>query len=322
MSAAAPAAGALSVVIPNYNHGRFLDSAVSAHLAQSRPPLEVIIVDDASTDDSLEVIDTLRARDDRIRLLRQPSNRRVNAAMNRGLAEARGEYVCFSAADDRVAPDFAAASLGLLDTCRAAGFVFSDPAELRDDTGELRDFPLFLSAQPTCLDAARMVTIMRRSLFTISSNTAIYRRDPLRAIGGFIEELEWYADSWVNYVLAYRHGAAYVPQRLTWFRVSPHSYSAQGIRDPGSQRAVTRRFLELLDEPAYADVAPKFRRSGVMTEFSLRALPWLLASPAGRHHLSVHLAARMLGRGLWSGLRPLAPLGMRRWLRRQASRRA
>lgn len=315
-------AGGLSVVIPNYNHGRFLEAAVSAHLAQTRPPLEVIVVDDASTDDSLAVIAALQARNDRVRLLRQPSNRRVNAAMNRGLAEARGEYVCFSAADDRVAPEFAAASLGLLDTCAEAGFVFSDPAEMLDETGAVREFPLFLSAQPTCLEAARMVALMRRGFFTISSNTAIYRRDRLRAVGGFIEDLEWYADWWVNYLLAYRHGAAYVPRHLTWFRVSAQSYSARGVRDAGRQRAITERFLALLADPVHADVAPKFRSSAVMTEFSLRALAWLLGSPAGRRYLTVRLAARMAGRGLWSGLRPLAPLGFRRWLRRQASRLA
>ncbi len=322
MTGAGQGAGQLSVVIPNYNHGRFLAGAIAAHLGQNRPPLEVIVVDDASTDDSLQVVAGLQAGDPRIRLLRQDRNRRVNAAMNRGLAEARGEYVCFSAADDLVGPDFAAASLALLDDSPEAAFAFSDPAELLGESGIVREFPLYLSATPAHLGAGRMVAIMRRGFFTISSNTAIYRRDRLSDLGGFAEDLEWYADWWVNYVLAYRHGAAYVPRRLAWFRVSPTSYSAAGVRDPAAQKAMTERVLALLQDPAYADVAPLFRRSGLMTEFSLRALGWLLANPLGRRYLTLHLAWRMVGRGLWDGLRPLAPLGLRRWLRRQASRGA
>ena len=319
---ASEGAGRLSAVIPNYNHARFLERAVAAHLAQTQPPLEVIVVDDGSTDDSLQVIAGLQARDDRVRLLRQPRNRGVNAAMNRGLAEARGEYVCFSAADDKVGPDFAAANLAALEQWRQAAFAFSDPAEMLGDSGVVREFPLYLADAPSCLGAARMVEIMRRAFFTISSNTAVYRRDRLVALGGFDEQLDWYADWWVNYVLAYRFGAAYIPRRLAWFRVSPQSYSATGVRDPVRQKALTRQVLSLLQDPAYRDVAPLFRRSGVMTEFSLRGLGWLLGSASGRRYLTPHLAARMAGRGLWDGLRPLAPLGLRRWLRRQASRTA
>ncbi|MFC3227163.1 glycosyltransferase family 2 protein [Marinibaculum pumilum] len=312
-------AGQLSVVIPNYNHGRFLETAVAAHLGQRRPPLEVIVVDDASTDDSVAVVTALQAQEPRIRLLRQDRNRRVNAAMNRGLAEARGDYVCFSAADDLVGPDFAAENLALLDACPQAAFAFSDPAELLGESGIVREFPLYLSTAPAYLEAERMIAIMRRAFFTISSNTAVYRRDRLQEIGGFAEDLEWYADWWVNYVLAYRHGAGYVPRRLAWFRVSPQSYSAKGVRDAAAQRAVTDRVLAMLDEPRYADVAPLFRRSGLMTEFSLRGLGWLLSDRRGRRYLTPHLALRMGARGLWDGLRPLAPLGARRWLRRRAS---
>lgn len=319
MTGEEPGAGQLSVVIPNYNHGRFLATAIAAHLEQKRPPLEVIVVDDASTDDSLRVIADLQARDPRVRLLRQDRNRRVNAAMNRGLAAACGDYVCFSAADDLVGPDFAAASLALLDASPAAAFAFCDPAETLGDTGIVREFPLYLSAAPAYLEAQRMVDIMRRAFFTISSNTAVYRRARLVDLGGFAEDLEWYADWWVNYVLAYRHGAAYIPRRLAWFRVSPHSYSAAGVQDAGAQRAVTARVLAMLQEPEFADVAPLFRRSGLMTEFSLRALGWLLSDPRGRRYLTAHLAFRMAGRGIWDGLRPLAPLGLRRWLRRRAS---
>ena len=78
----------LSVVLPNYNHARYLESALVAHLNQSALPLEIIVVDDASTDESRTIVKRLAARHPIVRLVAMPVNGGVNAAMNRGLAEA------------------------------------------------------------------------------------------------------------------------------------------------------------------------------------------------------------------------------------------
>lgn len=85
-----------SVVIPAYNAGRRLVSAVDSALRQSLPPLEVIVVDDGSTDDTPEIA---RALPPAVRTIRQ-ENAGVAAARNRGAAEARGELVAFLDADD------------------------------------------------------------------------------------------------------------------------------------------------------------------------------------------------------------------------------
>ena len=90
----------LSVVVPNYNHARYLKAALDAHLEQTEAPCEVIVVDDASTDDSRAIVEDVAARNPRVRLIRVARNGGVNAAMNLGLREAGGDFVCFSAADD------------------------------------------------------------------------------------------------------------------------------------------------------------------------------------------------------------------------------
>ncbi len=94
----------VSVVIPAYNAEGFVEEAVRSALAQTHAPLEVICVDDGSTDGTLGVLRALeRERPDLVRVLHQP-NAGAPAARNRGLAEARGEYVQFLDADDLLLP--------------------------------------------------------------------------------------------------------------------------------------------------------------------------------------------------------------------------
>ena len=305
----------LSIVVPNYNHARYLEGALVAHLNQSALPLEIIVVDDASTDESRTIVERLAARHPTVRLVSLPVNGGVNAAINRGLAEAKGEYVCFSAADDLVEPEFAAHSLAILAHHPATGFCFSDPAVLSAKSGGARRFPLFLSDRPCLLSPCDFERLLTSNYFSFSSNSILYRREALIEIGGFIEDLCWYADGFANYVLAFRHGACYVPEVLTLYRVSEDSYSACGARQVLVQRNILYRVLDLLEESRFRDVAGYFRRAAIVPEMRGRSLFWLLAHPRHRGHLTLRLCARLLFGELWLHVLPCTPDRLRRAMR-------
>jgi len=95
----------VSVVTANYNGARYLAQAVRSVLDQSLASLELIIVDDRSSDDSLAVIEAAAAGDPRVRVLVQDENRGPAAARNRALAAARGRWIAVFDSDDLMAPE-------------------------------------------------------------------------------------------------------------------------------------------------------------------------------------------------------------------------
>ena len=91
----------ISVIIPVYNAEKYLNKTLESILKQSLKDIEVICVDDGSTDGSVEIIQSFIKKDDRVKLIRQ-NNQHAGSARNTGLKEAQGEYIHFMDADDYV----------------------------------------------------------------------------------------------------------------------------------------------------------------------------------------------------------------------------
>ncbi|MFC7552372.1 glycosyltransferase family 2 protein [Pseudoroseomonas wenyumeiae] len=119
----------ISVVVPTYNRAALLPATLDAILSQTLRPLEVIIVDDGSTDDTAAVLARYGRR---LRVLRVPNGGDLKAR-NAGLAEATGDLVAFCDSDDLWKPGFLAAMLRMWQVEPALRVAFSDFVILRDD---------------------------------------------------------------------------------------------------------------------------------------------------------------------------------------------
>lgn len=124
----------ISVVMPLFNGGRFLASAMESVLTQSQGPLELLVLDDGSTDDSAGIARSFG--DPRIRLLRNATNQGVVRTRNRGIREARGEFIAFLDCDDIALPDRLETQLSFLRDNPGLILVGSWIA-LMDEQGEL-----------------------------------------------------------------------------------------------------------------------------------------------------------------------------------------
>lgn len=106
--------GLVSIIMPLYNYGRFLNAAVDSVLSQTYANWELIIVDDCSTDDSFAIAQDLAKKDSRIIAYRLDRNGGTSAARNKGLDMAKGEFVAFLDSDDEYDSNYLESQLDLL----------------------------------------------------------------------------------------------------------------------------------------------------------------------------------------------------------------
>ncbi len=122
-----------TIIMPNFNCGSYIESAIKSALAQTIDSLEVVIVDDASTDDSVARVRRVAERfPDQVRLFVQPVNQGSAAARNRALEESRGEWLAVLDSDDLMAPDRLERLIALA-KARGADMVADDMILFYDD---------------------------------------------------------------------------------------------------------------------------------------------------------------------------------------------
>ena len=217
----------LSVVLPNYNHAKFVGRALSALIGQDRPADEIIVIDDGSTDGSLSVIEQFAARVPSIKVLVNRENKGVIPTLKRGLEAARGEYVYFAAADDWVLPGFF--SLALRRLAENPGLaLFCGEAVLVDGPTN-RPFAVRPAVRPVMragpIDPASVQKLLRSTDNWILTGSAVFRRECVLWAGGFDERLGSFADGLLARKAALKFGFFFEPRIVATWMVSPDSVS-------------------------------------------------------------------------------------------------
>ena len=179
----------ISVIIPSYNHARFIEEAIESVLGQTYPDIELIVVDDGSSDDSPAVIRKAlsKAPSSRTKLIEQ-ANTGTAGAIARGVAEAQGELLSILNSDDRYALERFERMLRI--TPDQGDFLAFSGARMIDAAG----FPLpeesyvVKGYQQGLYEAARCPTVgfaLLRNNFATSSGNALMTRSLYERIGGF-----------------------------------------------------------------------------------------------------------------------------------------
>jgi GT2 family glycosyltransferase len=181
-----------AVVIPNWNGARWLPGCLDSIAAQSLQPSEVIVVDNGSTDGSLEL---LRSRD--VRVIELGRNTGFAFAANRGIEAARADYVALVNTDVELAPDFLFRLAAALDAAPTAASVASKMLDLGDPT-RVYDAGDILRRDGVCEQRGRFGPDAGydepSEMFAACAGAALYRRDAVLGVGGFDERFFAYLE--------------------------------------------------------------------------------------------------------------------------------
>ena len=248
----------ISVIIPCYNQAHFLPEALASVQAQTFPDWECIIVNDGSPDHTAAVAQEWVGKDSRFRYIEKP-NGGLSSARNRGLKEARGDYIQFLDADDLIESKKFAWQANLLRNSPHLGIVYSDLRYFPADAPKQRRYTLFGPDKPWIERAWLKPGSMLEKLLDgnlMAVNCPMMRRSVMDKVGLFDETLRA-AEDWHYWLRCAAIGTVFhfapAPDTLALVRI----HSASASQDRTHMRRGTYE-MTLLVAPMLAD--PGLRR--------------------------------------------------------------
>lgn len=271
----------VTVVIPHFNYGRYLPAAVRSALDQPGLELEVIIVDDRSTDGSLETARRIAASDPRIALVEHDRNLRHIRTYNDGLSRATGDYVVLLSADDALVPHALTRAVALMEAHPEVGLVYGAVRWFDGEPPEAEGGLLRWQIWPGEEWIGR---IARRGRNAVVNPEVVMRRSVYAATNGYDPDFPHAGDMYMWLQAAAKASVGYVagPQQA-YYRdhgANMHATEFAGALDDMEQvRDVYRRFFAR--DGAAVPGAERMRRTAMRAVAREALLRGVLLAGAG-----------------------------------------
>ncbi|WP_316197485.1 MULTISPECIES: glycosyltransferase family A protein [unclassified Bradyrhizobium] len=330
------------LVVPNYNHARYLPESLGSIARQTRAPDRVLIIDDCSTDDSIAVISRFLVDNPTWQLIRHQTNQGVVRGQNEALAIADTDWIGFLGADDALHPSYLEKALAQATRFPEAGLICAC-CEIIGPTGAsdarmLR--PIMLPApQSTMLQPADVRRILLAGDNYFSGTVSLYRREALQALGGFDVSLGSFSDAFLARRLALTYGFYFIAEILGYWRIHGQNYSTATATDPTALETklaeISARISDsILFPPGYGALFTRRNRFGAVrmvlgTDAPASAKAAHAAALLDGGPFDAHLLRLLLGLGspgrlaalAWATLRT-RPMSLMRLLAQRARRSA
>jgi len=223
----------VSIVVTSFNHAEFLQQRMESLFAQTYSNIEIIVVDDCSTDGSREYLNQYKTNP-KVSLFFLESNKGYVYASNYGVSKAKGEYIVFAECDDFSEPDQIASLYQAITTNNNIGVAWSC-SNLTNETGNFigTDFPIRSAAfQNYCrtdvqIPGSLILKFMMHSCVVPNMSAAMFKKSLFTRIGGISDKYRLSADLdfWVR--MAEVGDFYYLKRPLNYFRTHPDTVRTQ-----------------------------------------------------------------------------------------------
>lgn len=284
----------LSVIVPNYNDSKHIGQTIESVLSQNYSPIELVILDDGSVDNSLGVISKYLG-DKRINLISRKENKGTVYTVNEGIANASGQYIMLFSSNDYFLPGFVPKSMEMLMKHPDVGVSCTETLELDTATGQFVKKPPSmprLKAHVKIATSRELPKILQKSFLKLSATAAVMKTELVKAEGGLKGDLYCSCDWYLVTKIAFSTGLIFIPEPLVCWRNSPNRYTERILRD---KQAAKLMYSNLLNELKRCDkeMQQRFKQAGELgcvlkftpSEILKRPEYWLSCPYAIRRYL-------------------------------------
>jgi glycosyltransferase involved in cell wall biosynthesis len=233
----------VDIIVPCYNYGRFLRTCLGSVLSQTDCRVRALIIDDCSTDDSLEIARMIAAEESRVQVIAHSVNRGHIATYNEGIEWLAADYMLLLSSDDMLAPGALARAVQLMEAEPSVAFVHG-PAIRFGDESELPEKLLDEQAPPSSKRILCGSDFIRKlctqPINSVETATAVVRTALQKQVGGYRPELPHSGDMEMWLRLAAHGNVGEVSQTQAFTRIHAHNmrhgYNADRMRADYEQR--------------------------------------------------------------------------------------
>jgi len=212
----------VSVIIPAFNVDKYISKTLDSVINQTYSNLEIIVVNDGSSDKTEEIIQLYSKKDTRIIYIYQ-NNKGVSAARNRGIKEAKGEYICFFDSDDIMLPSKIEKQYQFLENNIEFDIIYSNLYHFIDNTKKVFILSILKSSDYLYKN------LLQYGNF-INPNTVFFRKKIYEKYGGFDESIRS-SEDWEYWLRLSYNKVLFVlmPDFLTLYRIRKNSLSSDSV---------------------------------------------------------------------------------------------
>lgn len=216
----------ISIIVPNYNYAQYIESALDSLVKQTYTNFEVCIVDDCSTDLSVERILPYIEKDKRFFLIQNQVNSGCCFSLSVGLEKTNGDYVFTFASDDLVLPHFLEKNVQAIKSNPETGLFCSRYTRFYSDKPNEKIInPKHLSYKEMNMNKSALIEQIKRNQFFIPGNTAVIKREFLSKFNNFEEKYGIYIDWFTYHRIGFTYGCHFIPEDLALMRLHRNSLS-------------------------------------------------------------------------------------------------
>jgi glycosyltransferase involved in cell wall biosynthesis len=282
----------MGAVIPNYNSAEFLPKSIQSLLDQTEAFDEIIIVDDGSTDNSIELIETFIKDHPQIRLVRHEKNQGVIAALNTGVKHAKSDYLLLGAADDWYGTTVVASAKRVGQQFPDVGVICGDAIVERFDLAQpfyrSLPYPVHTLLSP---DEFKAITCQSYVGFNSSGGMFMNRQAILNA-GMLYPATRWHCDWLLYFAVALRQGVYYINEVFIHINMRKLSYS-EGKNNNQTQNKVMLDTLQVIHQH-YPDLWQDFKKAALVPHHALRYVYLFLLDKTARQFVTKRFIWKMI----------------------------